>query len=548
MPPQRAIGLTFTNAAASEMLVRLKGGVNPKYLDYVDAMTFHSFSYRVLRAYGNYLGLSSDFRILRDEEKKAWFKVFLQGLGVQGQAIDGLWFQYMDWEKSRILRLQVDPPQNSSPFAAVFSQFWQAHKARQIEENALDFNHLLWLTHQLFQSYPGVLEIYRRVYGYFLVDEFQDTNPIQFSILKRLVRGDTCSVTVSQPLPPVFIFADDLQSIYGFLGAAPKEQAEEAVRLFGCERIELTKDHRTTTPALSLFGRVLRDSRTSTIDGSGQEIPLQVFSDSDSMSLGVNTMLTQWVEAGIPLHEIAILARQKTHLMGIQNRLTHDYLSVPDLQTGIEDNPIFKVLEKLSLMNTGGPSSLRDTLNRRTRSQVLGEGEAFIREILLTLAGNYDLRYSHLRLCEKAKLMANEALLEINWGHQLRQLCRNRVFVGTLHSAKGLEFRAVAIAHLEQDSFPSWFFICKHCKNGRVPETKASIEEEWRVFYVGVTRARERLALFSSATRITQNGAFTSPVTCLVRPPIWNYLRIEDYRGLSAQSKQIRCTLCDHAD
>jgi len=545
IPPERALGLTFTNAAASEMLTRLQMGVSTKYLDYVDAMTFHSFSYRVLRAYGNCLGLAADFRILPEQEKRKHFKEFVEK---QVQRFhESQWYDYSEWEKTRVLKLLSEGLMEEH---SLFADFWQTHKAQQIARNEVDFNHLLWFATKLFRSHPEVLEIYRRVYRYILVDEFQDTNPIQFEILRLLVRGHDNQSDPKMPARPVFIFADDWQSIYGFLGAVPKEQISKAKELFHCQGRELTEDHRTASPALSLFGRILRKPETSGIEAQSLDIPLVVLSNPIEMAERVDLQASEWIASGIPLHEIAILARERKHLSKVQKVLSHDFLSVPDLQArGLEQNPVFVILTKLSIDQSAGYGSLQRILKERTQRRVLAEGEEYIRATLLDLAGNYDLRYPGLRLSERAKFMANEALLEINWGHQLHRLCKDRIFVGSLHSAKGLEFRAVAIVHLDQDSFPAWFFICRHCKDREGIEGQSMeerMEEEWRVFYVGVTRARKHLALFSSACSFDRYGReHLTPVTCLVGPPIWNYLDIVDCRDHRAQANTIRCMLRD---
>jgi len=539
VPPERALGLTFTNAAASEMIDRLNRRVSAKYLDYVDAMTFHSFCYRVLRAYGNCLHLAMDFRILPGQEKRKFFEAFVKKEGQAAQ--DDLWYAYREWEMDRILRLLSDPQREAD---SLFARFWQAYKKRQIDRSEVDFNHLLWFTNELFHSRPEILEVYRRVYKYILVDEFQDTNPIQFSILHLLAQGHDDQTGSRAPMRPVFIFADDWQSIYSFLGAVPKEQIGKAKTSFRCQEVVLKEDHRTASPALSLFGRILRGSQTGT---HRLGIPLTVLSDSVEMARAVDSQVSEWVGLGIPLHEIAILGRERRHLSQTQNRLSHDFLSVPDLQArSLERNPVFAALTRISLDSSLGSGSLRGLLEKRTNDKKLTEGEEYIRATLLSLAGNYDLRYPKRRLGEKAKLMANEALLEINWGHQLRRLCQDRVFVGTLHSAKGLEFRAVAIVHLDQDSFPSWYFICQHCKRGKMSKIQSLLEEEWRVFYVGVTRACEHLALFSSASSLDRyRRVHSTPVTCLVGPLIWDHLDVIDRRDRSMQSHNIRCTLRD---
>jgi DNA helicase-2/ATP-dependent DNA helicase PcrA len=433
----------------------------------------------------------------------------------------------------------------------LFVEFWHLHTTRQIDRNEIDFNHLLWFARQLLLSKPEILEVYRRVYRYVLVDEFQDTNPIQFSVLELFVLGIDDKSASKMPLSPVFIFADDWQSIHGFLGAVPIEQITKARQAFHCGEVGLIEDHRTESPALSLFGRILRQSSGTEHETGALGIPLVILANPVEMAKEVDRQVSDWVESGIPLHEIAILGRERKHLSEIERVLTHDFLSVPELQArGLEGNPVFAELLKLSVSQSSRHSRLRQILRDRTLSMVLSEGEEYIRSTLLDLAANYDIRYPTLRLADKARLMANEALLEMNWGRRLRDLCKDRVFVGSLHSAKGLEFRAVAIVHLDQDSFPAWYFVCRHCKDQTSGESQDVVidrlEEERRVFYVGVTRACEWLALFSASSRFDRYGReHSTPATCLVAPPIWNSLEVRDGRGDRSQVKEIRCTLRD---
>ena len=293
VPPERVLGLTFTNAAASEMIVRLKQRVSAQYLDYVDAMTFHSFCYRVLRAFGNHIGLAMDFRILPDHEKREYFKAFVK---MQGYVFENSqWYNYCKWERDRVLKILG---KGSEIGDSLFASFWQIHKVQQIDRNEVDFNHLLWFTCGLLHSHPEILEVYRQVYRYILVDEFQDTNPIQFSILRLLVRGHDNQPGPKMPACPVFIFADDWQSIYGFLGAVPKEQIRKATKLFHCQRIELTEDHRTVSPALSLFGRILRKPDMPEIKTEGLDIPFIVLSNPTQMAKRVDAQVSEWVNSG----------------------------------------------------------------------------------------------------------------------------------------------------------------------------------------------------------------------------------------------------------
>lgn len=532
IPPERALGLTFTNAAANEMLNRLERRISNKYLDYVDAMTFHSFCYRALRSYGNRLGLSTDFRILLESEKEGLCRSYLRS-GAATDDSDSEWSRYQEWENQRVLKLDSDIERTSTN--ARFMNCWESYKTYQLGESEVDFNHLLWFAWVLFQNYPQILEIYRRVYKYILVDEFQDTNPLQFALLRALVHGTEPTLQ-----RPVFIFADDWQSIYAFLGAVPTENIAKAYEHFGCREIALTEDHRTDTPALTLFGQILRRTQPYNMSNESLNIPLIVSSNPTDMASRVDDQVSEWVETGFPLHEIAVLGRTKWLLSEVADTLSHDFLNVPELKANsLERNPAFLALAELSKTENARAQKLRAVLEDRTRNMESDEGEEHILAALLNLAGNYDLRYPNLSLSERAKIMANEALLEINWGQHMRDICQDRVFLGSLHSAKGLEFRAVAIVHIEQDSFPIWRFVCKHCKAGHESslspaQIREKIEEEWRVFYVGVTRARDALTLFSSESM----RGYWKPVSCLAGPPLWEHLDVRDERE-TYQSREI---------
>jgi superfamily I DNA/RNA helicase len=392
-------------------------------------------------------------------------------------------------------------------------------------------------TYNLFINHSDILDIYTKAYKYILVDEYQDTTPIQFALLDLLVRGDAESTGGS----PVFIFGDDWQSIYGFLGAVPENHMEKAKSVFGCSVVELTHDHRVSSPALSLLGKALRDTSGKPDDLDESTTPLYVLETPTEMADRVDNIVNEWTEAEIPLHDIAILARHRWQLEGVQEALSFDYLNVPDLQANqIEDNAVFKVLMNLA-EGRAAARSLRRHLINHTQQADVSKGERYIRQILVALAGNYDLRFKDLKISERARLMANEALLEINWGQQLRGYCQDRIFTGTLHSAKGLEFRAVAIVHLDCDSFPYWRFVCKHCKKGRSVESR--LQEEWRVFYVGVTRASEHLALFSSANN---RWGYSTPLSCLIEPRIQSHLRIHDNRGEESAEQSLTCEYRQH--
>lgn len=539
LPPERVLGLTFTNAAASEMKSRLENRINRKFLGFIDAITFHSFCYQVLCSYGNIINLGTNFGILLEKEKRKSFETFLNNLNVTLEEDD--WYRYQEWEREVVLKL-IDPI--SIDRDPNFQRFWKYHKVEQIQRNEIDFNHLLFFTHHIFQSHPEILEIYRRVYRYILVDEFQDTNPIQFQLLRFLVLGSEVTDHTKMPISPVFIFADDWQSIYRFLGAVPQKQIAEAKNAFQCYEISLTEDHRTSSPSLSFFGRILRQLENYDKRTPFPDLPIFILPDSGSMAIHVNDQVSNWVESGISLHEIAILARHKWQLKKVEGSLSFAFLSVPELQVdSLEQNQIFSSLIQISKAKLWEKKGkLHELLVQRViPSTNMREGEKFIQRTLIELAHTYDLQFPNLTIAKKARRMVNEALLEINWGQQLRQLCRDKIFVGTLHSAKGLEFHAVALVHLDKNSFPYWRFTCQYCMNPKLKDSlslEEKVGDEWRVFYVGVTRAREKLTLFSSAT---DEKGYSTPISCLITEDLQKLLNLNDSRSTNLTRYPIRC-------
>jgi DNA helicase-2/ATP-dependent DNA helicase PcrA len=211
----RALLLTFTNKAAAEMKARAID-VAAVTSDRIDANTFHSFGVRVLRAHGPLIGVPRDFDILDETEAKE----FAEGVAAAIGTSDRL----REWQASRLRRRAPSDP------VAAFGREYQSAKAR---DEVVDFDDLVVLTADLLQANEDLARAYGGRYSHLLVDEFQDTNAVQFDIVQALAEH---AKTVS-------VFADDDQAIFGFVGADTANIRSFISRL-GAREFPLTCNYR----------------------------------------------------------------------------------------------------------------------------------------------------------------------------------------------------------------------------------------------------------------------------------------------------------------
>lgn len=198
------LGLTFTNNAAREMNKRLEED-NIDRSKQVNLMTFHSFCTRVLRQYGNYIGVSANFEICKDEDEL----IEVLKKSVQKENIEG----YHDYKKyfkdiklyKHNLRVSHGEKDVNEPLNSIYN----AYEKELRDNNYLSFDDLLLKAHQLLDTYPALTKHYQKVYPYICIDELQDTNKLQYELLKFLIGEHTTLLAVG----------DDNQVIYEWNGA-----------------------------------------------------------------------------------------------------------------------------------------------------------------------------------------------------------------------------------------------------------------------------------------------------------------------------------------
>ena len=249
--PKKILGLTFTNAAAGEMLDDIKSRIMGKPLDLIRVMTFHSFCYKILRAYGNLLGFDRNFQIISEVEQTRVLREVSARLSLPLEEA-----QYSEWRKEVHLK---NNPNYSSQYSSVASRIYQEYVG-ELGSAKADYDNLLLKTIELFERFPAVLDSYRSVFQYILVDEFQDTNPLQFKFLLSLVFGNKLSKTEEETVAPVFILADEAQAIYRFQAATP-ENIKAAKESFNCTEIKLDVNYRSNSESIINLTKAMRDNK-----------------------------------------------------------------------------------------------------------------------------------------------------------------------------------------------------------------------------------------------------------------------------------------------
>jgi DNA helicase-2/ATP-dependent DNA helicase PcrA len=464
------LAVTFTDKAATEMRGRLaRLGVEG-----VEARTFHSAALSQLtRARGGPPGriLSTKALLLRQIGNSLARPYRFRPAGDLATEIE--------WAKNRRLRPEGyraglgehEPPIPPDLMARVFREY----ERRKASSGLVDFEDLLELTVRMYEEDEWALAATRERYRCFTVDEYQDVNLLQQSLLELwLGDGDElCAV------------GDDYQSIYGFTGASPEWLLGLATRFPQATVVRLEENYRSSPQVLALANRLtpqlggaektLRPTRAD-----GPEPAVRGFGSSEEEGAFVLERVRALAGEGVPYEEMAVLIRLNSRSADFEELFGDASIPFQGAALLARDG----ARQLLKGLRGAGFGSLAEEVRRVAREQGLvepipeGLGE---RE----LVRQADLR----RLCKLAEEFDDGGKTVDDWVKWLRARfdhgAEGGVHLLTLHRAKGLEFEAVFIPRVEEKELP--------CKQSlRLP---GAIAEERRLLYVGMTRAKRHLAL-----------------------------------------------------
>ncbi|WP_209929269.1 ATP-dependent DNA helicase UvrD2, partial [Rhodococcus sp. PvR099] len=505
----QVLAVTFTARAAGEMRARLRTLGIGDGANQVQARTFHAAALRQLRYFWPQVVGDTQWDLL---DRK--FAIVAQaanrvGLSTSTESVRDLAGE-IEWSKASLIapedypaaaaRTRREPPAD----AAKVSDVYAAYEALKVRDGAmlLDFDDLLLHTAAALEEHSTVAEEFRDRYRCFVVDEYQDVTPLQQRVLDAWL-GERDDLTV---------VGDANQTIYSFTGATPRYLLDFSRRFPDAAVVRLERDYRSTPEVVSLANQVIGAAR-GRIAGTrlkliGQRPPgpapeFVEFDDEPAEAAGVAKAIQKLIAGGTPAAEIAVLYRINAQSEAHEQALTE--LDIPFQVRGGEG--FFTRPEVRQAV-----SALRQAAGRDDLPPEAGSGKELItlvRAILVPL-GLTDSEPVGAQARERwASLGALVALTEDLLVHEpdldldglLKDLAARAearhpptvqgVTLASLHAAKGLEWDAVFLVGLADGTLP----IAHALGDSKSPDDEAAVEEERRLLYVGVTRAREHLQL-----------------------------------------------------
>ena len=585
--PFSIIAVTFTNKAAAEM----RGRVEKVIGDGVRGMwigTFHGIAHRLLRAHHLDAGLPQDFQILDSDDQYRLIRRVLKALNLDEKhwaprAVMG----YINGKKDEGLR-PGDIDLYGDPVTRTYQQIYKTYQETCDRSGLVDFAELLLRAHELWLNKPHILEHYRDRFQNILVDEFQDTNGIQYAWL-RMLAGDSGKV---------MIVGDDDQSIYGWRGAKIENIQRFLTDYQGAETIRLEQNYRSTANILGAANAVIAHNpdrigkQLWTDAGQGDPIDLYAAYNEVDEARYVVERARQWVREGGSYGEVAVLYRSNAQSRALEEALlaeqvpyrvyggmrfferaeVKDALAYLRLVANRADDAAFervvntptrgigeRTLDEVRRLARGarvslwgaaslaaqgselagrarnalaGFAALVDQLAEETEDMTLAERvdhvlarsglrEHWARESrggldsesrtenldeLVSVASRF-VRREDIAAEEDgqegmSELVAFLSYAALEAGEGQVEAGEDGVQLMTLHSAKGLEFPLVFLAGLEEGLFPS----------NRSLDESGRLEEERRLAYVGITRARQKLVLsYAEARRLHGQDMYGIP-------------------------------------
>ena len=464
------LAVTFTDKAAGEMRARLQRlGV-----DGVEARTFHSAALAQLRrAKGDGPGriLSTKALLLRQIGNTLPPPYRFRPAGDLATEVE--------WAKNRRLTPQTyrdglgahEPPIPEDLMATVFREY----ERRKEASGAIDFEDLLELTVRLYEEDEHALAALRDRYAAFTVDEYQDVNLLQQSLLELWLgpRDDLCAV------------GDDYQSIYGFTGASPQWLLGLATRFPQATVVRLEENYRSSPQVLALANRLVprlggAEKTLRATRPEGPEPELRGFDSPEAEGAWVLDRVRALRAEGVPYEEMAVLMRLNARSVDFEELFADAGIPFQGAALLSRDG----ARQLLKGLRGAGFGSLAEEVRRVARQQGL------VDEVPDKLGERELVRQADLaRLCKLAEEFDDGTKTVEQWIEWLRARfahgAEGGVHLLTLHRAKGLEFEAVFLPRIEEKELP-----CKAAM--RSPD---QVAEERRLLYVGMTRAKRHLAL-----------------------------------------------------
>lgn len=570
--PSNILAVTFTNKASKEMQERIAQITNN--CQGLNIGTFHSISAKMLRRYSSHFGLSSYFSIVGYDDQLKLVKELMvaRNIDIKNTAPKIILSIISKWKDMGLLPSKVSQGDIISPAAQISYNIYPDYQSRLAQSNAVDFGDLLLYNNELLINNQDILKAYQQSFKYIMIDEYQDTNIVQYVWARMIAaaHGNICCV------------GDDDQSIYGWRGAEVGNILRFEKDFKDAKIIKLEQNYRSSMPILVAADSVIKNNRqrhSKTLwanDPDGEKIKIiSCRSDKEEARYVISKIQQLLRNNNLAANEIAILVRTGAQTRPFEEALIYqalpykiigglkfyDRMEIRDVlayirvsinneddlalqriinipKRGIGDSAINAIKSYAHSNNIGMLKAIKDMLNLGILKNKIGTAlhelverfEFWNKKSTEYTPSNLVKRIleesGYLALLKQDKTEESKARIE-NINEMLRAIedfTDIRAFVEhaslvmendvasdnnggaislmTLHSSKGLEFNAVFLPGWEEGIFPHQRSINEDPVKG--------VEEERRIAYVGITRAKKFLYITHSETRFLFHEFVTS--------------------------------------
>ena len=576
--PANILAITFTNKAAKEMKGRVYNLIGPD-ANYIQISTFHSLGLKIIKENHEFLGYDKNFIILDSDDTLTVVKKLMKDLNMNPK-----------YYNARDLRNKISSAKNEliTPekmkrieFDEKIVTLYKKYCEKLKIGNSVDFDDLLVLPIKLFKLSENILEYYQEKYKYVLIDEYQDTNEAQYVFSKLLC----------QKYRNIFVVGDNDQAIYAFRGANYKNILNFEKDYPDCKTIMLEKNYRSTQTILNAANSVIKhnklrkDKKLWSSNDIGEKVKYIKTDDEKAEGNFVTTEIKKLKEKGVEYDDIAILYRTNAQSRAIEEEMLkanipyrivgsfyfYNRKEIKDLlcylrlinnpnddislmrvinipKRGIGNVTIGKLVEKAKKNDTSlfeAIDSGKELQFKNIINNIIEESKNLsLTEMVETILDKTGIREE----LKKDKTLESEIRLEnleefksitMNYENEFGEISlddflneislvadvsehtdgTNKVSLMTVHSVKGLEFDYVFIIGMEEGIFPHF--------NSIMEGTNDSIEEERRLCYVAITRAKKDLWIINTKKRTLYGQTQVNPPSRFIDEIDSKYLEVE---------------------